>query len=427
MILLSVVLLVILLIVSVISQRLLVYAFIVGYFWFYDYWWYTETPIIDIGVNIYLSDIFTIVALLSTIIITLKERDHIAFHSDFGAALVLFISWIVICVIRGLPTWTMSAVGESRFLMSSLIYFPIVYSIRNMEQFEKILKFISILIISYIIYLQTWRFFVQYGEDFSAMFQSRLMGADTALNVVCLFLFCLVFLLDGSLGHLRNRFLILGLFCVALIPFGARTSWVALAGSTLLAFFLTIKKFTFKKYIVFISIVVLFIGYLFYSGLLSPGGIMDLESETGLGFLKADKRLEGTSSWRLMGWEALLTKYISESPILGDGFGAYFDLFAMEFKGVPPHNDWLLIFAKMGLLGLSLFFSLVFFFYRSGFNFINEARSALDISYMKALLCIFLAGLIGGLFFFFFPFMWIALGLQTALINITPRQPATQY
>jgi hypothetical protein len=41
---------------------------------------------------------------------------------------------------------------------------------------------------------------------------------------------------------------------------------------------------------------------------------------------------------------------------------------------------------------------------------------------MKALLAIFFIGLVGGTFYGFYPFVWIAAGLQSALVNIESRE-----
>ena len=415
-----------LLFIFVWQQWILLYIFIIAYVWFFDYFWYTEKPLLYIGVNVYLCDVFILLFAGSTIILAMRRGGHPGFRSSLGKAIALFIAWAIICIIRGIPVWGHSAIGESRFVIWTWVYFPVVYTIKNMYQFKKFLNIFLFVVISYLTYLFSWRFFIQFQGDLGEMLRSRLMGADLALLVVSIFVFCLIFLLSGTAKKHRVSLILFTFFCAVLIPFGARTGWIAWSISTVFVVFILLRERGLKAYLPFLIFSTALLILFWYLGLFTTGGRLDPDADQGLIFLTEQGQQKGTAGWRLMGWSRIIEQSLRESFIFGQGFGEYYDIFYFYEKGVPPHNDWLIIFSKMGLIGLIMFVIILIQFYKTGFNYIKQTNDKKSQAYMKGLLVVFLTGLVGGTFFFFFPFTWLAAGLQTALLNISREVPSTK-
>jgi len=408
--------------VAVWQQRLLLHIFVIAYVCFYEYFSYTQKPLLNVGANIYLGDIFIFLFLSSTIVIALSKGQHRGLQSPLGVAIALYLAWAIICIIRGIPVWGHSAVGESRFIMWASLYFPVVHAIRDMKQFRRFLMFFLLVVLGYLVYLQAWRYFVEFQGDLGLMIRSRLMGADLGLIVVSIFVYSLALLLTGGVSKNKPWLFLLTAATGTLVPFAARTAWVALSISTGFVILIFLRGGALKRYVPLLALALILGGTFINLGLFGAGGVLDPQVEKGLGFTTQMGQLEGTTYWRLFGWQQLISEALQSDPVFGQGFGGYYDIFEVELRGVPPHNDWLVIFSKMGVVGLILFLAVVIQFYSVGFKFIRQSTDPLEWAYMRGLLPVFLVGLVGGAFFGFFPFMWIAAGLQTALVKIcNPR------
>lgn len=406
------------LLLAFLNQRLFLYFFFFCYVWLYNYWWYSDDVVIRAGsLNIYLSDVLILAAAICVLINTRKSRNTRA-RSKLDTSMILFFVWLVICILRGVPTWAWSAFGESRFLISSILYFIVAPAITDMTEFRRFLKVSGYIILSYFVYLEAWRYVIQFQGNIIDMIHTRIMGPDTTLNMVCVVIFIVTFWLNEELNRFKTRFLLIAILLTFSILLGARTGIIALLFSLLFTILANRPGLKLKHYCFMVLTLIIIIITARHLGLTLQGESLSME-EGGLSFFTEEGRESGTTGWRLSGWETLIWQTINENPILGEGFGGYFDLFETIYKGIPPHNDWLLIFAKMGLIGLILFANVVFQFYKIGFNYIKKYSDRLLTVYMKALMSLFLVGLVGGTFFFFFPFMWIVAGLQTALINAT--------
>lgn len=411
-----------LLIVAVLRQKFVLYYFVIADVWFYNYFSYTEKPLLHVGANVYLGDLFIYLFLSSTIIIALSQPGQVGLRSKLGIAIAFYIVWAAICVARGIPFWGHSAVGEARFIIWACLYFPVVYSIRTVAQFERFLRFFLASVLCFVAYSLPMRYLVEFGGDIGVMVRSRFIGADLTLHVVSILVFSFTLLLGGVKRH-RMALRILATATGVLIPFGFRTGWVAAVISIPFSLLVNLKRERVRSYLGLLFVLSILVGTFLSLGLFTEGGRMDLSEETGLGFVTETGRTVGSTGWRLRGWGNLLTETLRGNPVFGEGFGSYYDIFEVEFRGVPPHNDWLIIFSKMGVVGLVLFLAVVIQFYRIGFRYIRQSNDVLRATYMRGLLAVFLVGLVGGTFFLFYPFMWIIAGLQTVLVNISSEVP----
>ena len=415
------VLLGVLVMLSVGQQQVLVQSFIFAYIFLIDYFAYSPSRLLNIGFNFYLGDAFIILFLGSTFIITIIERNHPAFHSPVGITIVLYVTWILISVVRGIPEYGHSAIGESRFVVIWMCpYFAVIYGIRNLRQAESLMKLFLALSLVYIAYSLIWRMSVDLQGDLEILLRSRLFGADVAVALASIFVFFLSMLISGSVT--RHKSIVVGLMviCGLLMPFCARTGWVAMLIST--AFVLVAwggrSRLRNLAFVLFVALTVA--GIIIQLGLFGPGSRLDPTSEMGLGFVSTDvlhREGVGTSEWRIEGWMRLIRQTVATDPIFGQAFGGYYDIFDSKFEGVPPHNEWLIIFSKMGVVGLLLFAAVILRFYRAGFQYLRRQSDTLRIGYMRGFLAVFFAALVGGAFFEFLPLLWIAAGLQSVLLD----------
>ena len=413
------ILLVVCLIISVAHQRLLLYAFLAAYVFLYDYLSYTEYRLFTLGgANIYLGDAFIFLFLSSSFIVVLQSKAVPGLDSKVGVAIVLFITWALIGVIRGIPTWGYSAVGESRFIIWGILFFPVVQSIRKQEHFETVLRLSLVLILAYTVFRFNFHLIVECGGDLQLLLHTKFMGASRGVVLVSVFAFCLVLLLTHAVKNHRVPLIILAVVCGILIPLGARTALVAWLVSSLFIL-MTIKRWSLGSLFPLILIMGVAALFIISFDLFSDESSWDPQASRGLtAFTSAEARETGTAHWRLMGWENIITGTLGKDPLFGEGFGGYYDIFEAENKGVPPHNDWLLIFSKTGFVGLIFLFNVIYQVYATGFRYIKRSTDILRRSYMQALLAAFLIGLVAGTFFMFFQVMWVAAGLQVALINL---------
>jgi hypothetical protein len=77
--------------------------------------------------------------------------------------------------------------------------------------------------------------------------------------------------------------------------------------------------------------------------------------------------MEGTAGWRMIWWERLYEQVMTRNPAFGIGFGeslaVYHPLLASlqeDFLVRSPHNFNMTVFARMGIVGLLLWLSMVF-------------------------------------------------------------------
>lgn len=409
--------LVFLIFLSTWKQNWLMYALVVVTTWYFEYWYYTEKPLLYIGYNVYLGDLFILMIVLATVFSIFINRGHEAFQSKLGIAISLYLGWIFLETLRGIPQWGGSALGESRFVILVCIYFPVVHFIKTVDHFKRFIKFYFLTIVCFIVYLQLWRFFVLWKGDLGLMLQARLMGADAAVLAASVFVFCLVFFLDGNIKKYKFFFLSVMIFFGVLIPLGARTGFVAWVVGVGFVLTRKYKAFFLKPQLPFIFAMIVLVAIYWSTNILAPEKNLDGTSPRTFSFLEEQLTGEGTTGWRLAGWGILLNKTLQGNIIFGEGLGGYYDIFEFSFGKTPPHNDWLVIFSKLGLIGLILFANIVFVFFKSGSSFLKVCTNPFESSCMEGLMATFLIGLVGGTFFMFFPFMWLALGLQASLIE----------
>jgi len=411
--------------------ELFLYIFLLVYLWFSAYISYAPIPFFQLdGVNIYLGDAFFAIFVFLSIMHVFKKEKMKRQRLGLNGAIMVYCIWLLICILRGAPEWGHSAFGEARFAMWVFLYFPIIQIIDTRDKMNRLLRNFMYIVLSYVILRVPYRYFVQFDKDLYMMLQSKQVGWDISLLLGFIFIFLYSLYLSGLIDRKRKAFVVSTmLFCVTIIMLSARTGILALVVATAFIIIINMRKMAELIKPSFLIISALLVGIAIYVNPLSVNVEVDPEilktysaiPRTGFDaiFLPSSTWYTGTVGWRLKGWANLFDQSLTNNPVFGEGFGAYYNIYGIEYEGVPPHNDWLIIFSKMGLIGLAMFILIVYRFYRIGFMYIRLSKDKMNQAYMKAFLGIFLAGLVAGTFFFFIPFMWVAAGLQTTLVNIT--------
>jgi hypothetical protein len=153
-------------------------------------------------------------------------------------------------------------------------------------------------------------------------------------------------------------------------------------------------------------------------------------------FEKVKRSGQGNIKWRLRVWHEFIT-FGLKSPVLGRGFGNYpcFKLngFTMpkrvgvNSKIVPPHNHFVTIFYKMGLLGLSIFVFISVYTFYYGLRYINKCKTDFRKRVLIGALGALLFWHVSALFFDVIDspptsiFLWMLTGLIFSTVDIDKK------
>ena len=273
------------------------------------------------------------------------------------------------------------------------------------------------------------------GLGFETSTHVKRYGANIgALSLV----FCCLFWLSLSIFKVKSK---AKNFLLVLLPFllfaaifliQHRSLLVALTGGLIFIFALVSKTRTLRYLALIICALLLIICINQFSGVLS-GSVMVKETlARALSTLTPEQ--DPNSAHRIAMWGQILHR-TARQPLLGEGFGPPFSaFFGRRFydyseRRLHPHNSFLWILNRMGIIGFGVFCFLILKFYSSGIRAYKRMNAGKSKAYLLALLsshlCIsifaffnvVLEGPSMGIFF------WIIMGLTMALIKIEREQP----
>ena len=174
----------------------------------------------------------------------------------------------------------------------------------------------------------------------------------------------------------------------------------------------------------FVSVALLLFVNIFYSNLLVKRIL-----KSGSGVVNYEEDISGR--FRIIAWIQEIEK-IKRNPYFGQGFGSAFlyrGPLGELMKGMDPHNSYITIAAKSGLIGLSAFFWIVFAFYKKGIKYLR----ILPETFLQKEMIFVLVALTDLLVFIGFNvelancgsgmFIWIFMGIGLFLINYSPNNP----
>ena len=151
-----------------------------------------------------------------------------------------------------------------------------------------------------------------------------------------------------------------GLFLSLVIITNHRSVWITGVFGLLLLFGLHREKTVFFGKAVVTSMVVL--GLLCVAVISVPKfGSTVLKGASGI----IDPYSDRTASWRIAGWQKQLDRIMKENPLFGEGLGGYYSWSHRGSKvETSPHNAYLQMILKFGLIGLIIYGLLAYEFFR---------------------------------------------------------------
>jgi len=153
----------------------------------------------------------------------------------------------------------------------------------------------------------------------------------------------------------------LGLFLSIVIITYHRSVWLAGGFGLLLLFGLHREKSVFFGKAVVASILVL--GVLAITIITIPKFSSTIQ---GAARGMIDPYSDTTASWRMRMWEHELNRILETKPLFGEGLGGYYtwDAAGKPQMGLSPHNAYVQMILKFGLIGLTVYGLVVYEFFR---------------------------------------------------------------
>jgi O-antigen ligase len=155
----------------------------------------------------------------------------------------------------------------------------------------------------------------------------------------------------------------MGLLCVfsfIALGSGQRSVWLAIGLGSLLLLWLYRRRSVFLLKFVTVTMMILFVGTVAVTAF--PVAAVRLVEKFG-GII--DPYSDRTASWRIRGWQEHLTTIRKVGPLLGEGLGSYYSWTHGSVEvTASPHNAYIQLVLKFGLVGLMIYALLAYAFFR---------------------------------------------------------------
>lgn len=267
--------------------------------------------------------------------------------------LCIFMSVVILYVILGTPVWGQRAIGEARKFYFYFL-FPLLTAF-SMQTYQDLRRLLSAV------------FFVAIGITvigllylIRGLWFGHGLPADAVQILLCAVFAILVSHINGMV--VTNRILdsaMLLLFLSLIIKAGHRSVFLESALG------LCIFGIIYRNRIVFLSksVVMLVVVGLMIS---SVPGLEQWFTKSISGIVSPAS--DQTASWRMRGWQDQWERIVRTNLLFGEGLGSYYSWKDKEtgahVKGIQPHNAYIQILMKFGLVGLLVYGLLVYKFFR---------------------------------------------------------------
>jgi hypothetical protein len=389
----------------------------------------TQINLFNVGnANVYGSDLMMVS--LSIYLMQRFLRQKLSLYPASVRWASIFFLWGILSIIRGIPYYGYRAIGEARWyvIMPLLCYYFVLLNFNNKQQIREIMKVgLGLLIVTLVVRIVA--FYILGGrqsewwpfdpEDPRSEF--RFIGATTNLLVAWALILLLLFYVFGKLRKSHFMvYILFGLLLASIIIPQTRSVWISTATGVLILIVFVGFHFTRRgiplQGILFLASVVFLI--VFFSPLIvSFMGKKLLDSVIWSASFLQNPTSDPTGSWRLLGWQQELEKAMQQ-PFFGQGLGGYSEWFdGQKWQQVAVHNGYIMHFSKFGILGITLIFMMLVFWYKEIAKYIRLEKDG----YYKLLafgfqICI-LMDLVFAFFYEFTVFFWILIAICTALVR----------
>jgi len=375
------------------------------------YEWFLEYIVFTIGsAKVYPIDLVVISLLFYVLFNSLIKSNNKLFIIKSNIFFILYLIWGFIAILRGIPKYGYSAIGESRWYVNNIIFYLfILYSFKNKSDIKWFLKKMPLIIT--VMLLINFISFYFLGGNIGAQgrWAFRFIFATRAL-ITSFLLITVYYLYLNNEVKINNIFLYFFLFILTLIVIITqhRSVWIASVVGVIYIY-LYKKKGLIKG---FLPILISFILLISSAPIIGEyiGFSVNKNIEKSAKFIENPVE-DPTGHWRITGWKQELAKAYSH-PILGAGLGGYSYWFVNGYwTRVAIHNGYIMMFSKFGLIGVVLFFLGVFFWFRETKEYINNIDKKININIAVAIRILVIMHLIYAMFYDFTMFFWILLGI----------------
>jgi O-antigen ligase len=286
--------------------------------------------------------------------------------------LVIFLGLIAVSILVYTPMYGQSAIGEARkFYFVFLFPLLAVLSIKETSDLKR-LVLVIVGVACVIAAVALYRAVMQHTIVRVLNSEATLIVAVAAFSLLLLRINKLVLinpLLDSGL---------LSGFSLLALASGQRSVWLSIGLGSMLLLWLYRRRAVFMVKAFTIAGAIL-VGLTLAIIAFPEAGAKLAEKFAGI----IDPYSDKTASWRIRGWEAQLQTLAEVNPVFGEGLGGYYSwkLGSYEVNNFP-HNAYVQMLLKFGVLGLLLYTLLVLEFFRKAL----AVRSRLGQGPMRAYL-----------------------------------------
>jgi hypothetical protein len=339
------------------------------------------------GMNIYFGDLFFFLILLVAVSVIAKRGTHWPLPAAIWY--LIFLAWLALEVILGWRIYGYRAFGESRFVLPFFAFFIpyILLNNKRSDDPELVGKYVrmttyvataaSILFLFCSLIYRKPFYFSALNLKNQKLWFHKIISSDQSFYIILLAMF--IFFLSFS----RKKFfslpkIVFFLLLFMALPVHNRTALVSLFFALL--FLLAWRKKVREILFAGASVAVIFsllnlvpnIERYYYPVQsqqqvpdlsqqqvpdLSQQQVPDLSQQQALDLNVEQVRSWQTGKWRFYQSKAAL-RLALKKPFFGQHLGGYFDFFIPEINlqnSYPPHNQYILILLKTGMIGLALF------------------------------------------------------------------------
>ena len=326
--------------------------------------WLDSVTLITIGaINIYAVDVIFLLLILLSIRVVCSAKIKSVFKD--GWLYGLFLLWIFIEIIVGYTKYGFRAFGEARLIFSFLSFFVPFYLLNSKQRLNPkyIMKVIHDTILCCAV-ASACAYFLNMAtgtvNDFVDSRGIRYIG--TIHTFYLTILFCFYALKYNIVNVIKPREVAVMLFALAIAIVSKNRS--ALVCPIIVSTIVFVKHINVKKTVYSFVLIVL---SLLMFWLIVPNNIY---SEVQFTFARVlSPTTDPTGKWRLA-IQAVAFQQALENFWIGQGFGGYFSFLVPGMNwDIPfeyaPHNQFLVIFLKAGIVGLLIcVLTLLSFIYR---------------------------------------------------------------
>jgi O-antigen ligase len=311
--------------------------------------------------NIYYTDIVYVLVIICIPVVLRKNKV------SGDKPYLIFLSWLLFSTVYGLTIYGYRAIGETRYIWMLFVFFIPIYffvsdRINTFEKYEKVFNTtlltacISVLILFAIEVINGGRFFFAAANEellnLADFRGNRYLGTEETL-ILSAYVIAVLSKIIAKRHSSAKDVLIIIILTMIIIFTKNRTAPVSICIALVIVLLLErkIKYFIISTAVVILSVTLLIIVIPDISDNLFKAfsGVINIEEDS-------------TGYWRYVVQTSALLQGM-ETPIIGQGFGGYFEFYVPELGKVveyPPHNMYIFIFLKSGLIGVILCLVMLF-------------------------------------------------------------------